>query len=95
MGHFNTKSWGAYLLGSDLFIKRYDADVSKHYPDFFCSYETFTNEKFLEIETMGPLTKVGAGKALEHVERWTLHRNIKVTAWNDAEIDRAILPLVE
>jgi hypothetical protein len=93
-GHFNAATWGAYLLGSDLFIKRYRADPSKSYTDMGCSYETFTNADFLELETLGPLDKIEPGKSVEHVERWSLHRNVRVTEWSDAELDRVVLPLV-
>ncbi len=94
LGHFNVSTWGAYLLGADLFIKRYTADPSKTYPDFGCSYETFTNADFLELETMGPLTKVEPGKAVEHVERWSLHKGVKLARWTDDELDQVLLPLL-
>jgi hypothetical protein len=95
LGHFNAKTWGAYLLGSDLFVKRYDADPAKPHPDFGASYETFTNDKFLEIETMGPMATVAAGAAIEHLERWSLHRGITIRAWTDAELDAKVLPLIQ
>jgi hypothetical protein len=68
VGHFNEKTWGAYLLGSDLFIKKVNGVAGKAYPDMGCSYETFTRHDMLEIETLGPLTKVAPGAVLEHVE---------------------------
>jgi hypothetical protein len=92
LGHFNEKTMGAYLLGSDLFVKRFDADPSKPYADFGASYETFTNSEFLELETLGPLEEVAPGAVVEHVERWSLHRNIVIREWTDAELDR-VLPL--
>ena len=61
LGHLQRHTWGAYLLGSDLFIKRYEADPSKPYPDIRCSFETFTGPEFLELETLGPLTRVEPG----------------------------------
>jgi hypothetical protein len=92
-GTFNTNTFGAYLLGSELFIKRYQADPTRTYPDFGCSFETFTNADFLELETLGPLTKVAPGGWLEHVERWTLHRNIQIREFTDEELDRVVAPL--
>ncbi len=92
-GFFNADTWAAYLLGSDLFIKRYRADPSKMYADFACTYEAFTNADFLELETLGPITKLEPGGSLDHVERWSLHAKIKPAGWTDAEIDRVILPL--
>ncbi len=93
LGTFNAHTWAAYLLGTDLFVKRYDADPSKTYVDFGCSFETFTNDEFLELETLGPLTKVEPGTALEHTERWTLHKNIQIRNWTDEELDRVVAPL--
>jgi hypothetical protein len=90
LGLFNKKTIGAYLLGSDLFVKRYDADPSKMYPDFGASYETFTNEGFLELETLGPLEGVAPGGVVEHVERWSLHRGVTVAGWTDEELDRVL-----
>jgi hypothetical protein len=90
LGLFNEKTMGAYLLGSDLFVKRYDADASKTYPDFGASYETFTNDGFLELETLGPLEEVPPGGRVEHVERWSLHRGVTIAEWTDAELDRVL-----
>jgi hypothetical protein len=90
LGHFNEKTMGAYLLGSDLFVKRYDADPSKTYADFGASYETFTNGDFLELETLGPLEEVAPGAAVEHIERWSLHRGVEIREWTDAELDRVL-----
>jgi hypothetical protein len=90
LGHFNEKTIGAYLLGSDLFVKRYDADPSKVYADFGASYETFTNGDVLELETLGPLEDVAPGAAVEHVERWSLHKDVKIRDWNDEELDRVL-----
>ena len=95
LGSFNPNTFAAYLLGSDLFIKRYTADPSKRYPDGGCSFETFTNPDFLELETVGPLRTVKQGETAEHVEHWTLHKNVRITALTDAELDRVLLPLLK
>lgn len=95
LGSFNPHTFGAYLLGSDLFLKRYAADPSKRYPDGGCSFETFTNPDFLELETVGPLRSVKQGETAEHVERWSLHKNVKISGITDAELDRVLLPLLK
>ncbi len=94
LGSFNAHTWAAYLLGSDLFIKHYEADAKRTYPDFNASFETFTNADFLEQETLGPMTKLAPGASVDHIERWTLHKNVHIREWNDAELDRVLLPLV-
>jgi hypothetical protein len=94
-GLFNQNTWAAYLLGNELFVKQMKAEAGKTYPDFGCSFETFTNNEFLEMETLGPMTKVPAGGAAEHLERWSLHKNVKLAEWTDAELDRAIGALLK
>lgn len=95
LGSFNKNTWAAYWLGSELFIKRYEAgDSPKGYPDFGCSFETFTSADFLELETLGPLQRLKPRASLEHVEHWTLHKNVHLRNFTDAELDGAVLPLV-
>ena len=89
---FNPETFGAYLLGTDLFVKRYSAIKGGRYPDMGSSYETFTNADFLELETVGPLVNLAPGASTAHIERWGLYRNIKLSAWTDAELDRVLLP---
>ncbi len=95
IGHFNPNTWGAYLLGTDLFVKRTTADARLPYADFGCSYETFTRDDMLEIETLGPLTKLAPGASLEHIEHWTLHRDIQLQDFTDDELDRVVAPLLD
>jgi hypothetical protein len=95
LGHFNPNTWGAYLLGGDLFLKTYKAKSGVTFPDFGCSFETFTNADFLELETLGPMTRLAPGAAVNHVENWSLHKNVKMDEWTDSELDRVILPLLK
>jgi hypothetical protein len=95
IGLFNPDTWAAYLLSGDVFVKRTTADSTKPYPDFGCSVETFTNADFLELETLGPLAKVQPRQSVEQVEHWALYRNVRLSEFSDAEIDRVLLPLVQ
>ena len=94
LGMFNPDTWGAYFLNGEVFIKRTSALAGETYPDFGCSFETFTNNDFLEMETLGPMTKLAPGKTAETVEHWSLHRGVKLVGLSDEAIDAAILPLV-
>jgi hypothetical protein len=95
LGHFNAKTWGAYFLNGDLFIKRYDADSTRAYPDMGCSYETFTCAAMLELETLGPLENPVPGAWIEQTEHWTLHKSSPPAAFNDAELDLVLLPILQ
>lgn len=95
LGSFTNDTWGAYLLGSELFVKRTKAPgTPRDYTDLGCSFETFTNADFLELETLGPLITLKPGGSVEHIERWSLHRNVRIAEWTDAGLDRVLLPLV-
>jgi hypothetical protein len=94
LGLFNPHTWVAYLLHGEMFLKQAEADPAKEYPDFGCSFETFTSADFLEMETLGPLNKVPPGGSVAHVERWNLHRNAKLESFTDGNLDRLLLPLL-
>jgi hypothetical protein len=94
LGHYNPRTWAGYLLNGEFFLKQYRPGPPETHPDFGCSFETFTNSDFLEIETLGPMTKVPPNGSVSHVEQWSLHKNIKLAAFTDPELDRVILPLL-
>jgi hypothetical protein len=94
IGLFNADTFGAYYLGKQLFLKRYRADPNQTYPDMGASFETFTNADVLELETIGPLSRLAPGSTLEHLEQWSLHKNVNIRTWSDAALDRALLPLL-
>lgn len=95
LGLFNPRTWVAYLLHGELFLKQAQADPAREYPDFGCSFETFTSADFLEMETLSPLTKVPPGGSVAHVEHWNLYRNAKLESFTDANLDRLLLPLLQ
>lgn len=94
VGLFNENTACAYLLGTELFIKRTTAKLNVPYPDFGTSMQLFVNGQFLELETLGPLVDLLPGKSVTHIERWSLHENVVFQTTDDDEIDRVILPLL-
>jgi hypothetical protein len=95
LGMFNKNTWVAYVLHGEMFLKQTQADPALPYPDFGCSFETFTNNEFLEIETLGPLTKVAPNASVSHVEHWSLHRGIQFSQFSEAELDGVLQPLLK
>ena len=88
-----SEGWAAYTLNGEVFVKRFPHDAGATYTDLGCNFETFTNESMLEIETLGPLTKLPShGGSIDHVETWHLFR-AEVGDSDDA-IDTALRPLV-
>jgi hypothetical protein len=91
-GLFHENTAAGYLLDGNLFVKRYKAAPSVAYPDFHSSFQIFTNGKFLELETLGPLSDLAPGESVTHTEDWSLQRNVHLASFTDDELDRAVLP---
>ncbi len=93
VGVLNTKGWAAYSLEDDLFVKRYPYRPAGRYPDFGCNTELFTDAAMLEVETLGPLSRLRAhGGTAEHIEEWLLARARVGTG--ERSIQEAVEPLV-
>jgi hypothetical protein len=85
--------WVAYLNGGDLFVKRFVFQEGKPYPDGGVNFETFTNADMLEVESLGPMTRLNPGEKVELTEEWELFSGVPAVA-DEAEIDKRIRPLV-
>ena len=72
IGTNNQSGWGAYLNHSQLFVKHFPHIEGEEYPDYGCSFETYTCSQFLELETLSPLKTVAKGDSITHVETWKL-----------------------
>lgn len=92
VGLLNKQGWAAYVLHGEVFIKRFGFDPNATYPDYGCNTEAFTNAEMLEVETLGPLSKIPAGGAVVHVEHWFLFKAEVGT--DEADIDTQLLPLI-
>ncbi len=93
VGVANKQGWAAYAHNGALFLKRFSYDEGKTYPDFGCNNETFTNDVFLELETLGPIVRVEPGQTIEQVEHWWLFKNVDV-GQDEASIAAAMLPIL-
>lgn len=89
-GIANTQGWAAYCNNNHLFVKYYSHERNSLYPDFGASYETYTNDVMLEMETLSPLTRLEPGKSLDHLERWELFRNVSMPGNDQHEIDQVL-----
>jgi hypothetical protein len=86
--------WVGYLNGGTLFVKRFGYQPGQHYPDGGCNFETFTNQEFLEMESLGPLVHLNPGAKVEHTENWDLHKDVGAFHSEDG-IDKNVLPVVK
>lgn len=74
LGLFTPPGWLAYLRAGMLFIKRFSALEWKTYPDMGCNAEVYCRDRFIELESLGPLERLEPGETAEHIETWEIQR---------------------
>ena len=60
----------AYWVKGYLFVKQISVEKDAEYPDFQSNIEVYTNDLFLELETLGPLREIAPGEVNRHREIW-------------------------
>jgi len=86
--------WSAYSNFGQLFVKYFDFIEDAQYPDFgYSSYETYTNNEILEMETLSPIWTVSPSESIEHIEKWELHKNV-LRPENEDDVRNNILHLI-
>lgn len=91
LGAWVEAGWVAYQLAEVVFVKYFEARPQVTYPDRGCNFETYTDGGILELETLGPLTTLPPGGALEHVEHWQLLEDLPPLT-DEATLARELLP---
>ncbi len=62
-----------YVLGGEVFTKSYETlHPTAEYPDGGCSFETYTNDGFIELESLGELKVVKPQETSILTENWKL-----------------------
>lgn len=73
IGTANRRGWLAYALGNEVFVKWAPLhDDTLDYADLGASVQCYRDHRFLELETLSPLTVLGPGQSLRHRETWRL-----------------------
>lgn len=86
----NEDGWAAYFNHGNLFIKRFKHIDGATYPDGGMSFETFTNEAMLEIESLSPLVRLAPGQTAEHSESWQLHAGVAMPETTEDAVTGAL-----
>lgn len=90
VGYFNPHGWMAYWLDGILFVKRHEPLPGAPYPDDGCNAESYCNDQFIELESLGPLEKLAPGQTILHTELWEIYDSLDVS-FLPAEIKEQIL----
>jgi len=75
IGYLSRAGWMEYRYEGVTFRKRWTPQPDRPHVDFGCNAECYTNEKMIELETLGPLVRLGLGETVEHVEVWEVEEN--------------------
>lgn len=93
-GMSNDSGWAAYANNNNLFVKRFSTFPDALYPDYSgSSYETYTNDFMLEMESLSPLFILEPSETIEHIECWELYKNIPVPKSED-DVENYIVPII-
>lgn len=93
IGIQDKQNWAAYYRDGDLMLKRIQRHPDAVYPDEGSNVESFTNNVFLELETLGPIENVQPGETISHTEQWWLFKNVDL-GQGEAGIAAAMQPIL-
>ena len=89
-GISNEEGWGAYFVNDQLFVKHFAHNSGSEYPDYGCSFETYTCDFMHEVESLSPLVTLEPGAKAEHLEKWELFANVAMPEFSEAAVDAAL-----
>jgi hypothetical protein len=77
IGFFSPHGWMAYWLDGVLFRKTFEVRGSLPHPDNHSNAELYCNDRFVELESLGPLTTLRPGEVVTHAETWEIHGGLE------------------
>jgi len=92
VGWPNRRGWLAYCVDRTLFVKQTPYQEGATYADMGSSTEVYTNDQFMELEFLGPLTEVEPGQTVSLMETWTLFGGIDLSP-NEDQADELVRKL--
>jgi hypothetical protein len=78
IGFPNPLGWMGYAVQGSLFVKHAAYRPDDVYLDRGSSRECYCNPRFLELETLGPLTTLAPGESATHRETWAIYAGVSV-----------------
>ena len=95
LGVPNEYGWAAYFNHGLCFLAKYEHQRGAAYPDFGCSWETFTADWGVELESLSPLTFLKPGRSVSHAEEWFLFDVVPRPAVAEDEIAGSLSGIAE
>ncbi len=81
--------WAAYLINDKIFIKNFIHSEDSRYPNFGCSFESYSDESHLTLDTNSAFYLTKPKDIIKHVENWSIFKDIPnlENHKNDNDID--------
>jgi hypothetical protein len=73
LGYNNEGGWAAYFNKGQVFLKYFEPILGGLYPDNGCCFETYTNGKMIEMETLGEMAELEPDDFVTLEEEWELY----------------------
>ena len=73
LGYFNPHGWLGYVFEDTFFVKRWGVRRGEEYPDQGCNAEVYTNDRFIELESLGALVDLEPDEEIVHTETWEVY----------------------
>jgi len=89
-GYPNEYGWIAYFNKNLCFIKKYEHELGANYPDKGCSWETYTSDWGVELESLSPIKRVEPGSFIEHTDEWYLFDDIPMPPIDEVQIETTL-----
>ncbi len=93
LGIFATDGWAAYANQNTLFVKQVPIQFEGVYPDMGANFEVFTDNTMLEVESLGPYESIPPKGKIDHLEHWTLFKDVPQPE-TEADVINHIIPLL-
>jgi hypothetical protein len=74
IGCLNHPGWIGYLNRGALFVKQFQLQTDRLYPDLNCNAEIYCNVGIIELESLGPTCLLQPGQSVIHVETWRVYQ---------------------
>lgn len=93
IGYFNSHGWMAYWINGRLFKKSFQVTGKSNYPDGNCSSESYCGNRFIELESLGPIKQLSAGESTTLLESWEIFSHLDVP-FLSSELQKTIFDLM-
>lgn len=79
------RGWAAYFNHNNLVVKEFPFYENAQYPNYNCNFESYTNDRFIEIESLTPLLIIPPQSYEEYTEIWHIYKDISEPKRDDEQ----------